>query len=329
MHHPTVTHCYRTSRIRSGFTLIEISIVLVIVGLIIGGVLLGRDLIRSAAVRAGTSQITQYNTEVRTFQLKFNGMPGDLTPQQAASFGFLVLQGGDTCGDGDGYVMSFGSGATGLCPTVGSDSVKQNGNNAQGEILAFWRHLTDAHLIDGTYGSDLMDWGGIDLANPAPVTSNYLPPSKLGNGLSVLVFSNGGSNFFGIIPFALNTKNKGWYRYSLIPQAGLSPIEAYNLDVKMDDGLPNTGTVLATTVAYYPIGQWGSGSTPNQSVYGIYPPTLATTATSNTCTMGVSPVLTPITGVMSNIPAYNANTYNLDGNNGGSDLSCSLTLKFQ
>jgi prepilin-type N-terminal cleavage/methylation domain-containing protein len=94
MHHPTVTHCCRTSRIRSGFTLIEISIVLVIVGLIIGGIIIGRDMIRSAAVRAGTSQITQYNTEVRTFQLKFNGMPGDLTPQQAARFGFLVLQGG-------------------------------------------------------------------------------------------------------------------------------------------------------------------------------------------------------------------------------------------
>jgi prepilin-type N-terminal cleavage/methylation domain-containing protein len=40
---------------RNGFTLIELSIVLVIVGLIVGGVLVGQDLIRSAAVRAQIS----------------------------------------------------------------------------------------------------------------------------------------------------------------------------------------------------------------------------------------------------------------------------------
>jgi hypothetical protein len=223
--------------------------------------------------------------------------------------------------------MSFGNGATGLCPSSGSDPVKQNGNTAQGEILAFWRHLSDSHLIDGTYGSNLMDWGGIDIANPAPALSNYLPLSKFGNGLSVMAFSNGGTNFFGILPAALDlAKVKGWYRFTTIPQAGLSPIEAYNLDIKMDDGLPNTGTVLAMATSPMP-GQWGA-CMPNQYIYGIWPPTVATTATSNTCTMGALPAGCP-PSFLTNLSAYNANAYNLDGNNGGSDLSCSLALKFQ
>jgi len=40
-----------------GFTLIELSIVLVIIGLIVGGVLVGHDLIRAAGVRATISQV--------------------------------------------------------------------------------------------------------------------------------------------------------------------------------------------------------------------------------------------------------------------------------
>jgi prepilin-type N-terminal cleavage/methylation domain-containing protein len=47
----------RQSALSAGFTLIEISIVLVIIGLIVGGVLVGHDLIRAAGVRATISQV--------------------------------------------------------------------------------------------------------------------------------------------------------------------------------------------------------------------------------------------------------------------------------
>ena len=54
---------------KKGFTLIEMSIVLVIIGLIIGGVLLGRDLISAAAVRAQIAQIEKYNAAVNTLRV--------------------------------------------------------------------------------------------------------------------------------------------------------------------------------------------------------------------------------------------------------------------
>jgi prepilin-type N-terminal cleavage/methylation domain-containing protein len=48
----------------TGFTLIEMSIVLVIIGLIVGGVLVGQDLIRAAYIRAQITQIEKFNTAV-------------------------------------------------------------------------------------------------------------------------------------------------------------------------------------------------------------------------------------------------------------------------
>ena len=51
-----------------GFTLLELSIVLVIIGLIVGGVLVGQDMIKGAQIRATVAQLEKYNTAVNTFR---------------------------------------------------------------------------------------------------------------------------------------------------------------------------------------------------------------------------------------------------------------------
>src|ERR1700751_5263987 len=83
-----------------GFTLIELSIVLVIIGLIVGGVLVGQDLIRAAEVRATISQIEKYKTAVNTFPGKYNATPGDMNASTATAFGFATR--GTNAGQGDG-----------------------------------------------------------------------------------------------------------------------------------------------------------------------------------------------------------------------------------
>lgn len=84
----------------NGFTLIELSIVLVIIGLIVGSVLVGQDLIRASEIRATITQIERYQTVTNTFRGKFNALPGDMNAAVAATFGFTSR--GQYAGEGDG-----------------------------------------------------------------------------------------------------------------------------------------------------------------------------------------------------------------------------------
>ena len=103
------------SREQQGFTLIELSIVLVIIGLIVGGILVGQDLIKAAEIRATVAQVEKYNAAVNTFRTKFNAIPGDISATQATAFGlFTETTLGNTAGheDGNGLVEGAASGVT-------------------------------------------------------------------------------------------------------------------------------------------------------------------------------------------------------------------------
>src|SRR5665213_102158 len=112
---------------RAGFTLVELSIVLVIIGLIVGGVLVGRDLINAAAMRSQISQIEKYNTAVNTFRGKYGGLPGDLNAASAAQFGFMARSGATGLGNGDGIIQGYS------LPSGGPVGSYQGG-----ETLFFW-----------------------------------------------------------------------------------------------------------------------------------------------------------------------------------------------
>jgi prepilin-type N-terminal cleavage/methylation domain-containing protein len=98
---------------KNGFTLIELSIVLVIIGLIIGGVTVGQDLIRSAELQSFVSNINQYKVAVNTFKLKYNALPGDINKAQSywpSCVDNIALA--NTCnGDGDGAIEIMNEGA--------------------------------------------------------------------------------------------------------------------------------------------------------------------------------------------------------------------------
>lgn len=87
---------YNQKSAQSGFTLVELSIVLVIIGLIIGGVLTGQALIQAAKVRAQLTQIEQLDTAMNAFRSKFDCLPGDC-PAASGVVG--------ASGDGDGLVL--------------------------------------------------------------------------------------------------------------------------------------------------------------------------------------------------------------------------------
>ena len=62
---------------KCGFTLVELSIVLVIVGLLIGGILVGQSLIESANMQRAIRDLNQYSAAMNSFTTKFKQLPGD------------------------------------------------------------------------------------------------------------------------------------------------------------------------------------------------------------------------------------------------------------
>jgi prepilin-type N-terminal cleavage/methylation domain-containing protein len=302
-----------TPHSQHGFTLIELSIVLVIIGLIVGGVLVGQDLIKAAALRAQVAQIEKYNAAINTFRNKYNAVPGDMIPAIASTFGLLQLApvsvGLQGMGDGNGLLED---GAT-----VGGGP---NSNQFAGEISTFWRHLSDANLVDGSFGingNSAISGTGLVSGRPGGAVSSIpqsIPAAKLGRGLSVTVISGRGQNFFILMPI---TKISAAGLYA-VGSLGMTPLEAQNIDAKIDDGAPNTGIVLAQ-------GTLGAGNTPfagmtgsPQSLIGGFSPSAATTSTLNKCVIS--------SDGLGDLPT---DTYNLVPSTGGNDPSCALSVRFQ
>lgn len=78
---------------KKGFTLVELSIVLVIIGLLIGGTLVGQSMIRTVKIKKFHRQIVELETLTNMFSQQFKALPGDFAKADT------IL--GATAGNGD------------------------------------------------------------------------------------------------------------------------------------------------------------------------------------------------------------------------------------
>lgn len=314
----------------NGFTLIELSIVLVIIGLVVGGVLVGRDLISSAAVRAQISQIEKYQTATNTFRGKYGFLPGDIKDPEAAKFGFTQRYPARGEGNGDFLIEGY------------ADWDDDQGAHwgiylACGETGLFWRDLSQDRLVDGSFNDAIRYLGGVGCQNSVP--SKYYPRAKISNNTYVYVWSGGWSaggyggdgdsvNYFGLSV----VKPDAYAGGALAPDVDtfLTVKEAHSIDTKIDDGRPQAGRVLAMYPNLYgqnansTLSLWASNTRGAMHFAGM----------SDTATGG------PISGGGITAPADDYSCYD-NGNVGGATASysigwkagvmpnCALSFKFQ
>jgi len=193
---------------QKGFTLIEIAIVLVIIGLLLGGVLKGQELINTARVRALNNTVDGITAAWFSFQDRYRAFPGDYTqadvnlPNPAG----LVVN-----GDGNGRV-----GITG----ANTDSPAERAN--------VWVQLQAAGYITGNFDADVAN---LATAPEYGCSVETCPDNGFGAGMN-LTFGNqirGGAG--------------AQDEHELITGRGI-PVEVIaELDRKVDDGEPETGAM--------------------------------------------------------------------------------------
>ncbi len=193
---------------QSGFTLIELAIVLVIIGLLLGGVLRGQELINSAKVKNLANDFRSIPVYIYGYQDKFKALPGDDKAARAHLGDAAVLQGG---GDGALGGTWFAAGA----------------NNAA-ESYQFWRHVRLANLAAGPTDVGNVDWR---------------PTNADGNPIGIMAGTNVAASSAMVDTTAPTPQAiKGSY---IICSKGILGKYVTQLDVTLDDGNSGTGAMLA------------------------------------------------------------------------------------
>jgi prepilin-type N-terminal cleavage/methylation domain-containing protein len=214
----------------AGFTLVELSIVLVIIGLLIGGILAAQSMISTSKVVAVAAQIQQFDAGVENFKTKYNYLPGD-----APAFG----------GDGDGLIDT-------------TAAIADNANSVFAcEIANFWNNF------------DLQSYTGSICGPPGakPTTAGAaknVPLSKFGaKGAFVTASSlsvDGGCyadsanrrSYYSILDAseAQNLSVYSLYHFNSTSatNSAVKPNDLLALDAKMDDGVASSGNVLSGSI---------------------------------------------------------------------------------
>lgn len=216
---------------KKGFSLVEVSIVVIIVGLLIGGIMAGDSLINQAKITKTVSDFSGYQTALRQFQLKYDALPGDMI-DATSYFG--------AADNGDG----IGSDCTSLQTDTGKLTCNGDGDfliDTDNEHLRLWQQLSYGGFIKGGFSGTTLNssvatwWYGY---------GSNVPKARFGDS-NYTVLNTSSSMQPSILKNQLLIVPNPPGAYSFLGSGVLKSEEAMDLDSKMDDSKPGTGTVQA------------------------------------------------------------------------------------
>jgi prepilin-type N-terminal cleavage/methylation domain-containing protein len=205
---------------KKGFTLIELSIVIVIVGLLISGVLVGQSLIESAKTNKVINDLNQYDSMVALFKDKYNSLPGDsrvISPS----------------GNNDGNITSYSS---------------PDGTYWSDEIANFWVHLSSVGFLKKSYSATISGGVKSDINVPkildGGIIATSFPTANINGNIFSLV--TGPELYFTILDVNNTTGNYISTPYSTNPTyaGSLSGSIATIIEKKLDNGVWYSGDII-------------------------------------------------------------------------------------
>ncbi len=229
---------------QKGVTLIELSIVLVIIGLIVAGIVGGQSLIHAASLRSIVSDINGFKVAINAYNDYYGYLPGDHPNAQSYWPTDCVDAGFNECnGNGNGW-LDYDTAVSSR------------------EVQRIWQHLGLAQMISGTYMGNSSPTCNLNASSgignirihTCDVEDDLMPKSKFGGGY----YSAGATVVTRKNGIFLGGRHPISFYHSLGPV--MTPADAKVIDDKMDDGAMSTGEVLGTLV---------NGGT--QCIQGVFP----------------------------------------------------------
>ena len=189
--------------------------------------MVGRELIEAAKIHKQVSQLTQISLAVNTFHSKYNGLPGDMHAR-AGELGLTPL--GPMVGDDNGLINDqFGN---------------LNIRTPDQEPVLFFAYLVEANMLPRTF----VKGANCRVFDPGE------PMAGEGRYYSMTL-----NSAMGMIP--ITYEGKTWMYMGISDCSSgdavgigikgvMTPIQAFGIDAKLDNGVPSSGTILAFRGSY-------------------------------------------------------------------------------